>query len=182
MENKVSSPGKGIPLIEKVANSFKKYLQSGVTALDWVGIAAFIVLTCMLVVSVIARKMGYPLKGVIELSEFGMALVIFSFMAANYFKEDQMTMDTFVEKIPKKGRQIIGSLVHLLNFVILGLLTWQLFRYGIMVQEMGQTSVNLRIPITPFIYFAAVCNIALTLVYILHFLNSLVTLSKSWRS
>jgi TRAP-type C4-dicarboxylate transport system permease small subunit len=168
--------------MNRVASFMKKYLGSVTGVLDKIGMGAFILLTGMLVYSVIARKLGYPLTGVIELSEFGMALVIFSFLSGNYFKGDQMTMDTFVEKLPKKGSTVIGSIVHLINFVILGLMTWQLFKYGIMVQGMGQTSVNLRIPISPFIYFAAVCCVVLTVVYILHFLNSLVKVRDVWRS
>jgi TRAP-type transport system small permease protein len=169
-------------LTKKVASAVQKYVEPVTKFLDKIGIVAFILLFSMLIYSVIARKLGYPLKGVIELSEFGMALVIFSFMAANYFHADQMTMDTFVEKLPPKGRTIIGALVHLVNFVILGLLTWQLFKYGMTVQGMGQTSVNLRIPLYPFIYFAAICSVALTLVYIAHFLNSLVKISDVWRT
>ena len=122
------------------------------------------------------------MKGVIELAEFGMVLVTFLFISANYFKADQMTMDTFVEKLPRKGRLIIGAFVHLVNFVILGIMSWQLFGYGMNVQEMGQVSINLQIPIYPFIYIAAACSVVLTAVYIVHFLNSLVEISEAWRT
>jgi TRAP-type transport system small permease protein len=172
---------RGVDLFIRVAASFQKVVAPVTKVLDKIGIVAFILLFCMLIYSVIARKLGYPLKGVIELSEFGMALVIFSFMAANYFKADQMTMDTFVEKLPSRVRHIIGSFVHLTNFIILGIMTWQMFSYGSVVQTMDQTSVNLRIPISPFVYFAAVCCVALTAVYIVHFLNSVAETSTSWR-
>lgn len=168
-------------MINKMASSVKKFLEPVTKTLDKIGIVSFILLVLMLLYSAIARKIGYPFKGIGELSELGMGLVIFSFMAANYFKADQMTMDTFVEKLPRKARHIIGAFVHLTNFIILGLMTWQLFNYGLTVQNMGQTSVNLRIPVSPFVYFAAICCVALTLVYVGHFFNSLVNVTKVWR-
>ena len=169
-------------MINSVASSVKKFVGTVTSNFAKIGIGAFVLLVGILIYSVIARKAGYPLKGVIELSEFGMALVTFLFMSENYFKADQMTMDTFVEKLPKKGRTIIGAFVHLVNFVILGLVSWQLFEYGIMVQSMGQTSVNLRIPVPPFIFMAAACGIVLTAVYFVHFLSSLVKINEAWRT
>ncbi len=169
-------------MINSMASSVKKFVGRVTGILAKIGIVAFILLVVMLIYSVIARKAGYPLKGVIELSEFGMALVTFLFMSENYFKADQMTMDTFVEKVPKKGRTIIGTFVHLVNLVILSLMSWQLFAYGIMVQGMGQTSVNLRIPVPPFIYMAAICGVVLTAVYFVHFLNSLFKINEAWRT
>jgi TRAP-type C4-dicarboxylate transport system permease small subunit len=169
-------------LINSAASSAKKFVGTVTGNFAKIGIGAFVLLVGILIYSVIARKAGYPLKGVIELSEFGMALVTFLFMSENYFKADQMTMDTFVEKVPKKGRTIINAFVHLVNFIILGLMSWQLFAYGIMVQGMGQTSVNLRIPVPPFIFIAAACSVLLTAVYLVHFLNSLVKITEAWRT
>jgi hypothetical protein len=51
-----------------------------------------------------------------------------------------------------------------------------------MVQDMGQTSVNLRIPIAPFIYMAAASSVVLTAVYIVHFLKSLLEMGEAWRT
>lgn len=169
-------------MINRVASSVKKFIEPITNILDKIGTVVFILLVGMLIYSVIVRKAGYPLKGVMELSEFGMVLVTFLFMAANYFKADQMTMDTFVEKVPKKGRTIIGAFVHLVNFVILGLMSWRLFLQGSIVQGMGQTSTILAVPIYPFIYVAGACSVVLAAVYILHFLNSLIKVSESWRT
>ncbi len=166
-------------MINKVASSVKKFVEPVANILDKAGTVVFILMVVMLILSVIMRKSGHPMKGVMELSEFGMVLVTFLFMSANYFKSDQMTMDTFVEKVPKKGRNIIGAFVHLVNFVILGLMSWRLYIQGSIVQ--GQTSTYLALPISPFIYIAATCSVVLTAVYFHHFLNSLVQVNEAWR-
>lgn len=169
-------------MINKVASSVKKFVEPVTGILDKIGIVVFIALVCMLIYSIIARKAGYPMKGVMELSEFGMVLVTFLFMSANYFKADHMAMDTFVEKLPRKACYITGAFVHLVNFVILGLMSWRLFVQATIVQDMGQTSTILAWPIYPFIYIAGACSVVLTAVYIVHFLNSLVKISEAWRT
>jgi TRAP-type C4-dicarboxylate transport system permease small subunit len=169
-------------MINKIASYTKKIIEPVSRILENIGIVVFILMVCMLIFSIIVRKIGYPLKGVMELSEFGMVLVTFLFMSANYFHADQMVMDTFVDKVPKKGREIIGALVHLINFIILGLMSWRLFVQASIVQSMGQTSTILSIPISPFIYIAGACSVVLTAVYILHFLNSLIKIGEAWRT
>ena len=168
-------------MVNRISSSVKKYVEPVTNILDKIGTGVFILLVAMLIYSIIVRKAGYPLKGVMELSEFGMVLVTFLFMSANYFKSDQMTMDTFVEKVPRKGRTLIGAFVHLVNFVILGLLSWRMYIQGSIVQGAGQNSTYLAVPIFPFIYIAATCCVVLTAVYILHFLNSLATVNEAWR-
>jgi TRAP-type C4-dicarboxylate transport system permease small subunit len=169
-------------LINKVASSVTKYLGKVTRTLDKIGMPVFILMVVMLVYSVIVRKIGYPMKGVMELSEFGMVLVTFLFMSENYFKADQMTMDTFVEKLPKKACLIIGALVHLINVAIIGIMAWRLFVQASIVQDMGQTSTILALPIHPFIYIAGACSVVLTVVYIHHFLDSLVKTCEAWRT
>ena len=169
-------------LIRKVASSAKKFVEPVTSILDRIGVAVFILMVTMLIYSIIVRKAGHPMKGVMELSEFGMVLVTFLFMAANYFKADQMTMDTFVGKVPKKGRTIIGAFVHMVNVVILVLLSWRMFIRGWVVQGAEQTSTILAVPISPFIYVAAACCVVLTAVYLVHFLGSLIQVSDAWRT
>ena len=128
----------------------------------------------MLIVSVIMRKaFNAPMKGVFELSEFGMVMITFLFMSAQYFKPDAMVMETFVEMFPKTMQAIINSFIFLLDVGILGILSWQLFAYGLKVQKMGQVSKILEIPLSPFPYLGAACMLLLTLVFTMKFLFSL---------
>jgi hypothetical protein len=85
-------------MIERAAHRVRKVVEPASRILNYIGIAALMLMVSMLIYSVIMRKFFVPMKGALELSEFGMVLVTFLFISANYFKADQMTMDTFVEK------------------------------------------------------------------------------------
>jgi TRAP-type C4-dicarboxylate transport system permease small subunit len=128
----------------------------------------------MLIVSVVMRKaFNAPMKGVFELSEFGMVTVTFLFVSAQYFKPDSMVMDTFVEMFPKTVKRINNAFIFLLDVAILAITSWQLFAYGLKVQEGRQDSKILEIPVYPFVYLGAVCMLLLTLVFAMKFLFAL---------
>ena len=169
-------------MIERMAYFVKRVIEPTSRTLNNIGIVVLGLMVLMLIYSVVMRKAFTPMKGALELSEFGMVLVTFLFMSANYLRADQMTMDTFIEKLPKKARYIIDTIVHFMGFVILGLMTWQLFIQAMRVQGMSQQSVVLQLPVFPFIYVAAICGIVLTVVYVMHFLNSLMKVNETWRA
>jgi TRAP-type C4-dicarboxylate transport system permease small subunit len=180
--NEIQRPAtKELGRVERVAKNTSKIIQPAIKALETLGVAVFIFLVLMLIYSVIARKVFTPMKGALELSEFSMMLITFFFLPINYLKADQMVMDTFVEKVRGVPRKIIQSFVHLCGFAILGVLSWRLFVYASKVQGMGQESVVLALPTFVFIYIAAFCCTVLTLVYLLHFMNSLVAVQKARR-
>ena len=133
----------------------------------------------MLIVSVIMRKaFNAPMKGVFELSEFGMVMITFLFVSAQYFKPDSMVMDTFTEMFPKTVRRINNAFIFLLDVGMLGITSWQLFAYASKVQAGKQVSKILEIPIYPFVYLGAVCMLLLTLVFGMKFFFELTKFGR----
>ena len=161
-------------MIDRAANFVKKVIEPTTNAAAAVGAVVLGVMVLMLIVSVIMRKaFNAPMKGVFEMTEFGMVMITFLCMSAQYFKPDAMVMETFVEMFPKTMQAIINAFIFLLDAAILGILSWQLFAYGLRVQKMGQVSKILEIPLPPFPYLGAACMLLLTLVFTMKFLFSL---------
>jgi TRAP-type C4-dicarboxylate transport system permease small subunit len=161
-------------MINRVANFVKRVIEPVINSVAAVGVVVLGAMVLMLIVSVIMRKaFNAPMKGVFELSEFGMVMITFLFVSAQYFKPDSMVMDTFVEMFPKTVKRINNAFILLLDVAILALLSWQLFVYGLKVQQMGQVSKILEIPVYPFVYLGAVCMLLLTLVFVMKFLFAL---------
>lgn len=161
-------------MIGSAANFVKKVIEPVANIAAAVGVVVLGAMVLMLIVSVIMRKaFNAPMKGVFELSEFGMVMITFLFVSAQYFKPDSMVMDTFVEMFPKTVRLINNAFVFLLDVAILAILSWQLFVYGLKVEQMGQVSKILEIPLPPFVYLGAVCTLLLTLVFAMKFLFAL---------
>jgi TRAP-type C4-dicarboxylate transport system permease small subunit len=161
-------------MIGRLANLFKRVVEPIATWAAALGAVTLGVMVVMLIVSVIMRKaLNAPMKGIFEMTEFGMVMITFLCMSAQYFKPDAMVMETFVEMLPKRIQVTINSFMFLLDAAILGILSWQLFVYGLKVQRMGQVSKILEIPLSPFPYLGAACMLLLTLVFIMKFLFSL---------
>jgi TRAP-type C4-dicarboxylate transport system permease small subunit len=161
-------------MIDRAANYVKKVIEPVTNAVAAVGVVVLGAMVLMLIVSVIMRRaFNAPMKGVFELSEFGMVMVTFLFVSAQYFKPDSMVMDTFIEKFPKTVKRINNTFIFLLDVVILAITSWQLYAYGLRVQDGRQVSKILEIPIYPFVYLGAVCMLLLALVFVMKFLFSL---------
>jgi len=161
-------------MIERAANFVKKVIEPVTNVVAGAGVVVLGAMVLMLIVSVIMRKaFNAPMKGVFELSEFGMVMISFLFVSAQYFKPDSMVMDTFVEMLPKKVQAVINAFILLLDVGTLAILAWQLYGYAVRVQEGKQVSKILEIPIYPFVYLGAVCTVLLTLVFAMKFVFAL---------
>jgi len=161
-------------MIERAANFFKKVTEPAANAAAAAGVVILAAMILMLIISVIMRKaFNAPMKGVFELSEFGMVLITFLFLSAQYFKPDSMVMDTFVEMFPKWVKLVNNALILLLDVGMLAIASWQLYAYGAKVQGGRQVSKILEIPLYPFVYLGALCTLLLTLIFAMKFLFSL---------
>ena len=161
-------------MIDRAANFVKKVIEPVANIAAAVGVVILGAMVLMLIVSVIMRKaFNAPMKGVFELSELGMVMITFLFVSAQYFKPDSMVMDTFIEMFPKTVKLINNAFIFLLDVGALGITSWQLFVYGLKVQDGKQVSKILEIPVYPFVYLGAVCTLLLTLVFAMKFLFAL---------
>jgi TRAP-type C4-dicarboxylate transport system permease small subunit len=168
--------------MENAAASLRKFLQSVTRYMDVVGVVVLSLMVLMLVYSVIMRKFFSPMNGAGELSEYGLVLTVFFCMAGNYLHHDAMCMDTYVEKLPRKGRWGTEVFVQVVNVVMLVIMVWRLFAQAHTVQSMGQHSTILGIASSPFVYIAAVCSVVLTVVYVVYLMEALAKTIKAWRA
>ena len=78
-------------MIDRTANFVKKVIEPVTNIAAAVGVVVLGAMVLMLIVSVIMRKaFNAPMKGVFELSEFGMVMITFLFVSAQYFKPDSI--------------------------------------------------------------------------------------------
>jgi TRAP-type C4-dicarboxylate transport system permease small subunit len=160
--------------MERAANLVKKVTEPAANTAAALGAVVLGAMVLMLIISVIMRKaLNAPMKGVFELSEFGMVMITFLFVSAQYFKPDSMVMDTFTEMFPKTVKRINNAFIFLLDVGMLAITSWQLYAYGAKVQAGKQVSKILEIPIYPFVYLGALCMLLLALVFAMKFLFEL---------
>jgi TRAP-type transport system small permease protein len=163
-----------------IAARARKILTPVATFSAYVGSAILGSLVLMLIYTVFARRVfNAPLKGSLVLTALALGVITFLVLAFESLKGESMIVEIVVDRFPGKARSIIGIIIYFLSAAILGVLCWRLILQGINVYGYHQTTATLTIPLFPFIFLAAFGVLLLTLVYILHFIESLNKLGEN---
>lgn len=125
------------------------------TGLHHIAGALLVAMMLLAVANVVGRRFfSLPIAGTIELTEVAMALIVYLGFAHAQDKGDHIAVDIVYLKLPAKARALLSALGALFCMVVVGLLTWQLFLFGVRMHEGGYTTPVLRIP-TYLVAFAA---------------------------
>ncbi|MFZ4452734.1 TRAP transporter small permease [Salibacterium aidingense] len=92
-----------------------------------------------------------PITGSFELTELGSAiLVFFTFAIAHKYKE-HIAIGFLVDKFPDKMKSVIEGAIELLVFVVIFLMSWQIYNDAVRMMGRGTTTSDLGLPVYPFI-------------------------------
>jgi TRAP-type transport system small permease protein len=169
--------------LETITIGARRILTPVTTYMAYIGSAVLGLLVLMLIYSIIARRLlDTPLKGNLVLTGLALGAITFLLLAFESLNGESMIVEFVIDRFPKKAKSVIGVIIHFISAAMLGVLCWQLVVQGTKVFSYHQTTATLAIPIYPFVFLAAFGILVLTLVYILHFIESLDKLSKLRRS
>ena len=177
-------------MIEKAANGIKSgtppsYIGKTISYLDrimtpvstyiaYIGAAILGALVMMLMYSIVARRLfDAPLRGSMEMTELSLVLITFFMLAYDSLKGESVIVEIVTSLFPKRTKEITATVVLFIAFATLCMASRQIVIQAIKVQNYGQTTPILHIPICPFLYVTAFGIILLTVVYLKHFLHSL---------
>ncbi len=140
------------------------YIGSGVVALAMLSIVA----------DVAGRRFfNKPVTGTLEMNEFMLVIITFCTISYCQFLKGHVTIDLFVERLPKKIQVILDSVIYVFYLVVAALLSWQLYLYAIAAINQHITSGTLLVPVFPFAFIAAAACTILFIVVLLHLLTYL---------
>lgn len=129
------------------------------------GIAASILLLGLMVltfIDVVARYLfNRPIRGVFEITELALLVLIFAGLPLVSHADEHVTMDFIDRMLPER---LVGAWVRVMHAVIAAILfflTWQIWIKAGKIAAYGDTTDVLRILVGPFVYFM-VAMIALT--------------------
>jgi TRAP-type transport system small permease protein len=183
MRNKAAKEKKeksGITTIGKIAANIRRIMTPVATCSAYVGAAVLGLLVLMLIYTIFARRLfDAPLKGSLQLTALALGVITFLILAFESLNGESMIVEVIVERFPSKARSIIGVIIHFLSAAILGVLCWQLVVQAIKFFGYHQTTPIIAIPVYPFLALAAFGILLLTLVYVMHFIESLDKLRKN---
>lgn len=124
------------------------------------GIALFAIMA-LTFFDVLGRKFASnSIPGSLEITELLMVVVIFGALPLVSRRGEHVEFDSLDPWLPPWFRRLQAVLVHLLCAAVLFGLAWLMWQTGAQFGETGETTAQLKLPKSPFIYgMAVLCGI-----------------------
>jgi TRAP-type transport system small permease protein len=117
-------------------------------------------LTCA---DVIGRIFGYPILGAVELVVAMTTLAIGMGLPFTHANRGHVGVEILVRLFSERTQTIIELCTSTLSFLLFGIVTWRMFVYAHTLQNTGEETVNLALPLFIFIYALSFCLVIFTL-------------------
>ncbi|AXF55204.1 TRAP transporter small permease [Salicibibacter kimchii] len=105
-----------------------------------------------------------PVTGALELTELATGTLVFLSLAITHYYNEHVSVDFIVDKMPKRARNVLLTIIEFVIFILLIVMMTQLFSNALQYIDRGTTSGDLSIPVYPFIMLAAISVLVFALV------------------
>jgi len=109
------------------------------------------------VTDVLLRAGGHPIIGTFEIVSLLLALVIGFGIPQVSLDRGHVYMDFLLDKLSKKGRNVMNTFTRVLCLFLFGFIGVNLFKVGARFHASGEVSPTIMIPFYPVAYGVAVC-------------------------
>jgi TRAP-type C4-dicarboxylate transport system permease small subunit len=83
-------------------------------------------------------------------------------------------VEILTERFPKKLRRAIDTLANLVIMIFFGVVSWQIFVWGIKIFESHEVSETLKVIYHPFVFAVAVAFAVMSLTSLVDFLKNVL--------
>ena len=104
-----------------------------------------------------------PLKGTFELTELGLALMVFFALGYTHLKNEHITIDFIIEKLPPKIQYMYQAFVNILIVFLMIIISFQLWKYSQRLLNSNSTTGDLALPVHLFVLVTVAGTIAFSL-------------------
>jgi TRAP-type C4-dicarboxylate transport system permease small subunit len=126
-----------------------------------------IAIMLMTMVDVIGRTaFNSPFRGTVELTQMAMVVVVYLGLGYAAHEDDHISVDVVDSQIGPRMRLAVAVFTGSFGAVVIGLLTWNLYRFAGRLDVGGYTTAVLRIPQGPVALVAVVGGVMLVLALI----------------
>ena len=159
-------------LLEKTVFPVSRFLL-------FIGQFALAIMVMLTVVDVFLRYVfNRPILGSYELTEFMMAVLVFSTIGYTMAVKGHVVVDLVFTKLPQRTRDILECITSLIAFILFAIVAWRNAVQAITAWGRNDITAELFIPISPFILFVAIGIAVLSLVLFTQFIQSLAKAIK----
>ncbi len=146
----------------------------------FVGSIAVLLLMSIATVNVVLRyPFKFPWRGAYEVVGFLGAVVIAFALGYTQKRKDHIVVDILSEKFPKRLNRILDGISYFVTMIFFGIVSWQVFIWGMKISQSGEVSETLKIIFHPFIYSVSLGFAVFSLTLIIDFLKNFKTKEAS---
>ncbi len=140
-------------------------------------ILGIVILTFLMILtfsSVAARYFGSPIFGNYELTQLGLALLIFFSLGYTQLKKEHISITFIVDKWPPKVQAVIDAVTYLTFFLLITATSWHMMVHGQRLIRGNDVTADLGLPLYIFAFVSAIGLLLYALTYLLEFLRSII--------
>lgn len=139
-------------------------LRRAIGVANVLSLVALVAMTAVTVIDVGGRYLlNRPLPGALELSELLMVFLVFGAFAVTELRNGHVDIDVVVTKLSPRGQALSETFAALLSTAFWGAITWRTALHAENVWRAGETTPNLSLPVSPFVWVAAIGTLLFTL-------------------
>ena len=144
-----------------------------VDRVTWVVLFIMMIMT---MTDVFLRKFSnISILGTVELTELMMIIVVFCSLAECQVHDGHIKVDLVLKRFSPRVQSLFDVITQSVCFLLFSMMTWAILRHANSIKEWGEVTVDLALPVYPFIYVAVVGCALLALVL---FIKALVAVSE----
>ena len=96
-----------------------------------------------------------PVPGTVEVTAAVLVVIVFLGLARSEDLGDHITVDLLYVRVGDRSKKVLDYFADVMSVLVLGLMAYQLYRFGIRQADSGAVTPVLRWPIWPFVFIAA---------------------------
>ena len=145
----------------------------------YIGQFTLIFMVMLTVADVFLRYvLNRPILGSYELTEFMMAVLVFSTIGYTMVVKGHVVVDLVFTKLPQRSKDILECITSFIAFILFAVVAWRNALQASTAWGRNDVTAELFIPISPFILFVAIGIAVLSLVLFTQFIQSLAKAIK----
>jgi TRAP-type C4-dicarboxylate transport system permease small subunit len=138
------------------------------------GSVAVLALMSLATVNVILRFFfSAPYRGAYEVVGFLGAIVIAFALGFTQKKKNHIVVDILTERFPKRVNRVLDGINYFVTTIFFGIVSWQVFVWGMKISRSGEVSETIKIIFHPFIYCVGFGFAVFSLTLMIDFLKNL---------
>ena len=134
----------------------------------------------MTMADVLLRKFSnLSILGTVELTELMMIIVVFSSLAECQVGDGHIKVDLVLKRFSPKVQSIFDVFTQFVCFALFSMMSLAIWQHANRMKEWGEVTIDLALPLYPFIYVAVIGCALLALVLLIKALVALSVVMES---